>query len=261
MKKLVAVLILGLLTMVGCAERRNSASSGGAAATGQATGAKAESIDRLNDSAQVLKELANAPDNVIPNEVLAKAKCVAVVPSMIKGGFVFGGQHGRGVATCRTSNGWSAPAFFTMTGGSWGAQIGAESVDVVMLIMNDKGGQDLLSSNFKLGAEAGVAAGPVGREAQASTDWKLKAEVLTYSRTRGLFAGLDLSGAAIRPDDDSTTAFYGRNYDFRNVLTGGVKAPPVAQPFLASGQSNLHYARATSDQRERRTTPYRGLHA
>src|SRR4051794_18154526 len=123
MKKMLAVLILGLLTLVGCAERRNSASSGGAAATGKATGAKAESIDRLNDSAQVLQELTNAPDNGIPNEVLAKAKCVAIVPSMIKGGFVIGGQHGRGVATRRSTKGWGAPAVFTPPRRSWGAPI------------------------------------------------------------------------------------------------------------------------------------------
>ncbi|MBI2678024.1 MAG: lipid-binding SYLF domain-containing protein [Candidatus Koribacter versatilis] len=243
MKKLVAVLILGLLTLVGCAERRNSASSGGAAATGHATGAKAESIDRLNDSAQVLKELTNAPDNGIPNEVLAKAKCVAVVPSMIKGGFVFGGQHGRGVATCRTNNGWSAPAFFTMTGGSWGAQIGAEAVDVVMLVMNDQGMKDLLSSKFKLGAAASVAAGPVGREATANTDLSMKSGILTYSRARGLFAGLDLNGAVVQQDDESQDAFYGKDVTFGRVLQGGVSTPADAQPFLASVRESFHEAR------------------
>ncbi len=239
----ILMLIAGVLVSVGCARNHAAVNAQGQTVTG----ARADTIDRLNSASKDLSELMNAPDSAIPSEVLESAKCVAIVPSMIKGGFVFGGQHGRGVATCRTGNGWSAPAFFTLTGGTWGLQIGVESVDLVMLIMNDKGVQDLLSSNFKLGAEAGVAAGPVGREAQASTDWKLKAEVLTYSRTRGLFAGLDLSGAAIRPDDDSTTAFYGRNYDFRNVLTGGVKAPADAQPFIASVQSHFQHAKATSD--------------
>src|SRR3954470_14479523 len=243
MKKMLAVLILGLLTLVGCAERRNSASSGGAAATGKATGAKAESIDRLNDSAQVLKELTNAPDNGIPNEVLAKAKCVAVVPSMIKGGFVFGGQHGRGVATCRTNNGWSAPAFFTLTGGSWGAQIGAESVDVVMLIMNDQGMKDLLSSKFKMGAAASVSAGPVGREATANTDLSMKSGILTYSRARGLFAGLDLNGAVVQQDDESQQAFYGNNVSFAQALQGQVPAPSDASAFISSVRQSFHEAR------------------
>ncbi len=189
---------------------------------------------RLDDSSKVLNELLGAPDKGIPDDVLEKAKCVAVVPSMIKGGFIFGAEHGRGVATCRTSRGWSAPAFFVMTGGSWGAQIGAEGVDLVMLIMNDQGMNDLLSSKFKLGGSGSVAAGPVGREASASTDWKFKAEVLVYSRTRGLFAGLTLNGAVIKQDDDATRAFYGRMEGFRPTLTGQVTAPADAQGFLAA---------------------------
>src|SRR3954470_247517 len=243
MKKMLAVLILGLLTLVGCAERRNSASSGGAAATGKATGAKAESIDRLNDSAQVLQELTNAPDNGIPNEVLAKAKCVAIVPSMIKGGFVIGGQHGRGVATCRTNSGWSAPAFFTLTGGSWGAQIGAEAVDVVMLVMNEEGMQNLLSSKFKLGASGSVAAGPLGREASANTDATMQSGILTYSRARGLFAGLDLNGAVVQQDDESQDAFYGKDVTFSRVLQGQVQTPSDASPFIASVRQSFHEAR------------------
>ena len=157
-------------------------------------------LARMDDASKILNELLNTPDKGIPDKVFASAKCVAVIPSMVKGGFVFGAEHGRGVATCRTDNGnWSAPAFFVITGGSWGAQIGVESADLVLLIMNDRGMQDLLSSKFKLGANGAVAAGPVGRDAEASTDWKMKAEVLTYSRTRGLFAGLTLDGAVISP--------------------------------------------------------------
>jgi SH3 domain-containing YSC84-like protein 1 len=157
------------------------------------------------------------------------------VPSMIKGGFVFGGEHGRGVATCRTTNGnWSAPAMFVITGGSWGLQIGVQGVDLVMLIMNDQGMKDLLSSKFKLGANGSVAAGPVGRDADASTDWKMKAEVLAYSRTRGLFAGLTLNGAVIKQDDDATRALYSRMVGFRPTLTGQVTAPAAAQQFLAT---------------------------
>jgi SH3 domain-containing YSC84-like protein 1 len=191
-------------------------------------------LARLDSSSKVLNELLGAPDKGIPDKVLEKAKCVAVVPSMIKGGFVFGAEHGRGVATCRTELGWSAPAFFVVSGGSWGAQIGAEGVDVVMLIMNDQGMEDLLSAKFKLGGSGSVAVGPVGREADASTDWKLKSEVLVYSRTRGLFAGLTLNGAVIKQDDSATRAFYGRMVGFRPTLTGAISAPHEAETFLAT---------------------------
>ena len=145
-----------------------------------------------------------APDNGIPEEVLEHAKCVAVVPHLLKGGFVFGAENGRGVATCRTSNGWSAPVFFAITGGSWGLQIGVEGIDLVMIIQDDRGMQQLLSSKFEIGGDASAAAGPVGRHASANTDWKMNAEILTYSRARGAFAGLTLDGASIRRDDDST---------------------------------------------------------
>lgn len=189
---------------------------------------------RLDDSSKILNELLAAPDKGIPYEVFDSAKCVAVVPSMVKGGFVFGAEHGRGVATCRTAHGWSAPAFFVITGGSWGLQIGVQAADLVMLIMNQQGMNDLLSSKFKLGANGSVAAGPVGRDASASTDWKLKAEVLTYSRTHGLFAGLTLNGAVIKQDDDSTVALYGRQVGFRQALLGEVKPPAAAHHFLAT---------------------------
>ena len=191
-------------------------------------------LARLDDSSKILNELLGAPDNGIPDDVFKSAKCVAVVPSMVKGGFVFGAEHGRGVATCRTDKGWSAPAMFVITGGSWGARIGAQAVDLVMLIMNERGMNDLLSSKFKLGGNGSVAAGPVGRDASASTDWKMKAEVLTYSRTRGLFAGLTLDGAVIKQDDDSTGALYGHQVGFRQTLIGQVPAPAGAETFLAT---------------------------
>jgi len=192
-------------------------------------------LARLDDSSKILNELLAAPDKGIPEDVYKSAKCVAVVPSMIKGGFVFGAEHGRGVATCRLPNGsWSAPAMFVISGGSWGAQIGAQGVDLVMLVMNQQGMNDLLSSKFKLGANGSVAAGPVGRDADASTDWKMKAEVLMYSRARGLFAGLTLDGAVIKEDDDSTRALYGRSVGFRPALTGQVQPPPAARNFLAT---------------------------
>ncbi len=191
---------------------------------------------RLDDSAKVLNELLGAQDNGIPGQVFKSAKCVAVVPSMVKGGFVFGAEHGKGVATCRTAKGWSAPAFFTVTGGSWGAQIGGQAIDLVMLFMTDEGAKHLLSSKFNMGGDASVAAGPVGRDASANTDWKFKTGVLTYSRTRGIFAGVSLKGAVIRQDDDSTMAFYKRNVNFRQILTGEVSVPhdSAAQRFLAT---------------------------
>ena len=193
-----------------------------------------ESTDRLNNAATVLHEIMSTPDKGIPEEVLDHAKCVAVVPHMIKGGFVFGAENGRGVATCRTAGGWSAPAFFAITGGSWGLQIGVEGVDLVMIIQNDKGMERLLSSKFQLGADASAAAGPVGRHASADTDWKLNTEILTYSRAKGAFAGLTLSGASIRRDDDSMQAFYGHHVTTEAVLTGKVTAPAAAHSFLAA---------------------------
>ncbi|HEU5399798.1 MAG TPA: lipid-binding SYLF domain-containing protein [Terriglobales bacterium] len=230
------------LGLVGCARHEHTTRVNSA---GQpVTEARADVLNRMSDAGKVLNELTSASDQNIPENVLKDAKCVAIVPDMVKGGFVIGGQHGRGVATCRTANGWSAPAFFTLTGGSWGAQIGAESVDLVMLVMNDKGMQQLLSANWKLGGEGSVAAGPVGRDASANTDWKLRAQILTYSRTRGLFAGLTLNGANVRQDDDSTRAFYGKDYDFRTLLAGNVRPPTQAQDFLASIRRNFREANA-----------------
>jgi lipid-binding SYLF domain-containing protein len=191
-----------------------------------------ETIDRMDHAGAVLHEIMSAPDRGIPEEVLDRAKCVAVVPHMIKGGFVFGAEGGRGVATCRTANGWSAPAFFAITGGSWGAQIGVEGIDLVMIIQHDRGMRDLMSSKFELGADASAAAGPVGRHASADTDWKMNAEVLTYSRARGIFAGITLNGAAIRRDDDSTAAIYGRQIPTQRILRGEEPVPPSAQAFL-----------------------------
>ena len=169
---------------------------------------------RVESAATVLDEIQGAPDQGIPQEVLGSAECVAVIPTLLKGGFIVGGRYGKGVASCRTPKGWSAPAFFTIGGGSFGLQIGGEAVDLVMLIMNKDGMKNLLSSNFKLGADASAAAGPVGRHASADTDWKMRAQVLTYSRARGAFAGLELSGAVIKQDKDSTRDFYGRMVPF-----------------------------------------------
>jgi SH3 domain-containing YSC84-like protein 1 len=199
------------------------------AATIPALADRADDVDRLQSSATVLNEIMAAPDNGIPEEIFSSAKCVAVIPSMLKAAFGFGGSYGKGVASCRTEKGWSAPAFFSIKGGSFGFQIGGQAADIVMLIMNDRGMDDLLASKFKLGADASVAAGPVGRHADASTDWKMRAEVLTYSRARGVFAGISLNGAVITEHKDDTRDFYGRMIPFRNILRGGVEPPKDAE--------------------------------
>jgi SH3 domain-containing YSC84-like protein 1 len=192
------------------------------------------STDRLDNAGRVLQEIMAAPDSGIPEEVLEHARCVAVAPNMIKGGFIVGAHNGRGVATCRTAGAWSAPAFFAITGGSFGLQIGLEGVDLVMIIQNEKGMQQLLTSKFQLGADVSAAAGPVGRHASAGTNWKLETEILTYSRAKGIFAGLTLDGASIRRDDDSMKAIYGNDVSTRSVLLGKVATPAVAQSFLAA---------------------------
>ncbi len=189
---------------------------------------------RVEAAGTVLDEIQAAPDQRIPQEILGAAECVAVVPSLLNGGFVFGARYGKGIASCRTPKGWSAPAFFTIGGGSFGLQIGGQATDVIMLIMNKHGMDDLLSSKFKLGGDASAAAGPVGRHAAADTDWKMRAEVLTYSRSRGLFAGLELNGAVIKQDKDSTREFYGRMVPFKTSLKGDVEAPKDAYPFLST---------------------------
>jgi len=191
-----------------------------------------KTIDRVDDAGTILNQIMSAPDSGIPEEILDSAKCVAVVPSLLKGGFGFGGAYGKGVASCRTDKGWSAPAFFTVKGGSFGLQIGAQAVDLVMVIMNDQGMKNLLKSKFELGADASAAAGPVGRHASADTDWQMRAQILTYSRARGVFAGLTLKGSLVTQGKDETRAFYGRMVPFRTILNGNVAAPEDSKPFL-----------------------------
>src|ERR1700733_15396225 len=197
-------------------------------------GRESKASDRVQAAADVLNEIEGAPDSGIPREVLGSAECVAVVPSMLKGGFIVGAKYGRGLASCRTTKGWSAPAFFVLTGGSFGFQIGGQAVDLIMLIMNKDGMKHLLSSEFALGADASVAAGPVGRHAEGNTDWKMRSEVLTYSRARGLFAGISLNGAVVKQDKDSTREFYGRMVPFRTSLIGEIPPPAGANPFLST---------------------------
>jgi lipid-binding SYLF domain-containing protein len=213
------------------------------------TGARAydthKAATRIEAATNVLSEIMNTPDKGIPKEVMTGAKCVIVIPSMKKGGLVVGGRYGRGFATCRTDNGWSAPAPVFLGGGSYGAQIGGEGVDVVLLVMNDSGVQRLLSSKFEVGVDASAAAGPVGRSASAGTDWKLNAEILSYSRAKGLFAGVELSGAKVRQDDDTTKDLYGRVIPFREILSGRTQTPEAAQMFINEVKKDFPEARAS----------------
>jgi lipid-binding SYLF domain-containing protein len=201
---------------------------------------------RLDESANVLNEIMATPDKAIPDKVMSDAKCIAVIPSMVKVAVVFGANHGKGVATCRTESGhWSAPAPITITGGSWGLQLGGQAVDLVLVVTNDEGMQHLLSSKFKLGADASAAAGPVGRDTGADTDWKMRAEVLTYSRARGIFAGIDLTGAVVTQDKDETRILYGNFVPFQEILSGKVRPREASEPFLSavrkySGQAREH---------------------
>ena len=191
-----------------------------------------DSIERLQMSSDVLHSIMSAPDKGIPEEVMNGAKCIVVVPHLVKGGFVIGGEHGRGIASCRTADGWSAPAFISVGGGSWGLQIGVEGVDLVMVVMNDRGLQHLLSSKFQLSGDASASAGPIGRHASAGTDWTMNTELLTYSRSHGIFAGITLNGAVVEQDADSTRAIYGRDPTFRAILSGNIRAPKSTLPFM-----------------------------
>jgi len=189
--------------------------------------------DRLDSSAATLTDLMRASDKGIPQDLINKAHCVVVIPGMKKAGFIFGAEEGRGFAVCRREggSGWSAPAAMRTEGGSFGFQIGASETDVVLLIMNDGGMKHLLSDKFTLGGDASVAAGPIGRETTAQTDAMMNAEILSYSRSRGLFAGISLSGATLRPDGESNHVLYGRNATNREILTGDFKTPAAARGF------------------------------
>ncbi len=215
MKKLLVLLLaLGLCGFAAAAENKSDVQK------------------RLDNAATVLQEISAAPDKGIPENVLNSAKCIAIVPHMVKAGLGIGGQHGKGVATCKNTQGWSAPSFFTISGGSFGLQLGAEGVDLVMLVMNEQGMQALLSDKFQVGGDASAAAGPVGRDAGAGTDWKLKAPILTYSRAKGAFAGISLNGSVIRHDEDATQALYGQPITSQQLLAGQTPSPPEANSFL-----------------------------
>jgi lipid-binding SYLF domain-containing protein len=200
--------------------------------SGMAQGDKAKLDERLTSAQDVLNEIMATPDKGIPESILSHASCVIVIPSYKKGAFVVGAQYGQGVATCRSPNGWSAPVFVKLEGGSFGWQIGGQSTDLVLLAMNQNGLQDMLKNKFKLGADAAASAGPVGRNAEAGTDWKLNAEFLTYSRSKGLFAGLDLSGTVLSQNTDDTRAEYGSDLPFQTILDGKQPVPANARPFV-----------------------------
>src|SRR5436190_7480284 len=229
MKKVMLMLLMSAVGMVGTFAWAGSA--------------RQDSVARLDSSVDVLHAIMATPDKGIAEEVLSNAKCIVVVPDLIKGGFIFGGKHGRGIASCRTSAGWSAPAFVSVGGGSWGLQIGVEGVDLVMLVMNEQGFQHLLSSKFQLSGEGSAAAGPVGRHASAGTDWKMNTQMLTYSRSKGLFAGITLEGAVVQQDNDSTRAIYGKHVKFRNILSGRVSTPQSAEAFMKAVSDAGHQAR------------------
>jgi lipid-binding SYLF domain-containing protein len=196
-------------------------------------GSKREDLQTRIDAAKlVLQQVMGADDRSIPLNILEQATCVAVVPGLTKGAFIFGAQYGQGVVTCRTGHGWSAPVFIRMAGGSFGFQIGGQSTDLVLVAVNERGFQDLLKSKFKIGGDAAAAAGPVGRNGQAATDWRMSAELLTYSRSKGLFAGIDLDGTSVSQNKEDTEVYFGQNQSFETILKGNVAVPAGAVPFV-----------------------------
>ena len=203
-----------------------------------------DDVSRTQKAAQVFQEIMNSPDQGIPSELLESAKCIAIIPGDKKFAFVFGGSYGRGLATCRTEQGWSAPMFIAVDGGSVGYQIGGSSTDLVMLFMNDHALHSLLSDKFKLGADASIAAGPVGRNAAAGTDLKLNAEILSYSRSKGVFIGVSLNGAVVQADKSGDKAMYGDDVNRHEILDGKVAVPESAQALLHELGGYVHAANA-----------------
>lgn len=207
-----------------------------------AASSKADLNDRLEKARGIVNALQNTPDSGIPDSILEKAVCVAVVPGLMKAAFGFGGQYGQGVVTCRTGHGWSAPVFIRMAGGSFGFQIGASGTDLVMVAVNQHGMQDLLKSKFKIGGDAAAAAGPVGRHASAGTSINMSAELLTYSRSKGLFAGISLDGTSVSQNQADTDTYYGGYHSFNDILRGGMPVPAGAQPFVRAVARYFHAA-------------------
>ncbi|MCC7417881.1 MAG: lipid-binding SYLF domain-containing protein [Acidobacteria bacterium] len=201
----------------------------------QAADLSTAEVKRIKEAATVLTDIHAIPDKDIPQDLWDQADCVFVVPGLKKAAFVFGGEYGKGLMSCRENGAWSPPIFMRISKGSWGLQVGAQSIDLVLLVMNRTGVDKLLGNKVTLGAEASVAAGPVGRDARAATDVQLKAEILSYSRTQGLFAGINLSGGVVQSDNDDNTDLYGPDVTARDVLFGGKIAPPeAAAPFMVA---------------------------
>ncbi len=201
---------------------------------------KAALDERLENARTVIDEVMQTPDKGIPDGIVKQATCIAVVPSLKKGAFIVGAEYGQGVVTCRTGRGWSGPVFIRMAGGSFGFQIGGQGTDLVLVAVNDKGLQDLLKSKFKIGGDAAASAGPVGRNAQASTDLSLRSELLTYSRSKGLFAGIDLDGTTVSQNTDDTTLLYGAPHTFEQILKGNVLPTEDSKPFLRTIAKYFH---------------------
>jgi SH3 domain-containing YSC84-like protein 1 len=203
------------------------------AATAYAADISTKETERIREAATVLQEIHSVPDKDVPDELWEKAECVIVVPSLKKAAFVVGGEYGKGLMSCKHNGQWGAPIFMEVGKGSWGLQIGAQSIDLVLLVMNKTGMEKMLRNKVTLGAEASVAAGPVGRDARAATDAQMKAEILSYSRTQGLFAGVNLSGGVVKPDEDNNQALYGATVSTRDVVMNGTATvPPATEPFM-----------------------------
>jgi len=221
MKKLLAILLVATFSI--------AASSMARAADDQ------EKLDgRLDAARSVIDSIMSVPDKAVPDGIARHATCIAVVPGVVKGAFIVGAEYGQGVVTCRTHHGWSGPVFIRLAGGSFGFQAGGQGTDLVLVAINDKGFQDLLHDKFKIGADAAAAAGPVGRDAQASTDLSMRAELLTWSRSRGVFAGIDLNGVSVSQNRGDTDALYGGPHPFGAILHGAVPPPPQSERFLAA---------------------------
>jgi SH3 domain-containing YSC84-like protein 1 len=199
---------------------------------------------RMDSARSTIDAIMSVPDKRVPDSIARKAVCIGVVPGMVKGAFIFGAEYGQGVVTCRTRTGWSAPVFIRMAGGSFGFQAGGQGTDLVLVAINDKGFQDLLRDKFKIGGDASAAAGPVGRDAQASTDLSMRAELLTWSRSRGVFAGIDLNGVSVSQNRGDTDDVYGTSHTFEQILHGAVPPPAMARPFLHAVSQYFGSARA-----------------
>jgi SH3 domain-containing YSC84-like protein 1 len=220
--------LLALLCVAACAASAYAASS------------LADLNERMEKARLVIDELSQTPDRGVPDGVIKRAVCVAVVPSLKKAAFGIGAQYGQGVVTCRTGHGWSGPVFIRMAGGSFGFQIGAQGTDLVLVAVNDHGLQDLLKSKFKIGGDAAATAGPVGRNAQADTSLNLSAELLTYSRSKGIFAGIDLDGTSVSQNQDDTNVLYGGDHSYHQILAGEIAVPPSARPFVRTVARYFH---------------------